>query len=148
MGLRSRAVVFLYTNMKELGENMKALAYKKLKPYAKSALVGLISYTNLFPKNPIIEVILKILPMVTLVIFLNNMSKIKAYNNSSTQYLIAGMFFSIIGDICLCSPLWDPLGNPEDRYGDTMFLPGVGAFAVGHLFYIQAFGLKWDNTAL
>ena len=57
--------------------------------------------------------------MVALVIFMNNMSKIKIYNNSSTKYLIAGMFFSIIGDICLCSPLWDPLGNEDDRYGDT-----------------------------
>lgn len=125
-----------------LNDNLKAIAYKKLKPFAKSSAAALIFFTNIFPfSNPIIEIMVKVLPMITLVIFMNNMSKIKKFNNQKTTDLILGMICSIVGDICLVSNFWDSMGK-------DMFLPGVGAFALGHVFYIKSFGLKWDNTAI
>merc|ERR1711976_9204 len=88
-----------------------------------------------------IEILIKILPMVTLVLFMNNMSSIKKFNNQKTSSMITGMFSSIIGDVCLVPSFWQ-------GFGKDMFLPGVLVFGIGHGFYIKAFGLKWDNTTL
>jgi uncharacterized membrane protein YhhN len=42
-------------------------------------------------------------------------------------YLLAGLIFCLIGDVCLALP------------GEKMFLAGLGAFLLGHVFYIISF---------
>ena len=53
-----------------------------------------------------------------------------AFSSTASPWLLAALFFSLLGDIFLMLPI-------------DAFIAGLGAFLIGHLAYLGAFGAPW-----
>lgn len=99
----------------------------KLVPFFKTLAVYFVVFIP--AENPsLLALLLKCLPVVSLLIFvlLHGMSLGNEYTYS--RRILIGLMFSCVGDGLL---VWKEL-----------FLHGMFAFGIGHLFFISAFGFK------
>ncbi|XP_078486360.1 lysoplasmalogenase TMEM86A [Ciona intestinalis] len=102
----------------------------RLVPFLKTACIYLVLVPEINPPNMVVA-ILKCLPTLSLCIFVLWYDGFSfTSRNQYSRCILAGLLLSMLGDICLV-------------YADEgYFLHGTGAFAVAHVMYICAFGLK------
>ena len=149
-------------------QHHRDLIYSKLLPFAKSAGIYLIvlpfkdfisengQQLAIYPPlNYYILLLLKILPVVSLIFFVNTFRKwIPRYRSNATNFIIFGLIFSAIGDIFMDSEMvGQEMGLNEvlrtNKIASELeldaFKLGIIFFALGHCFYILAFGFKFNN---
>jgi uncharacterized membrane protein YhhN len=105
----------------------------KLVPFFKTCTIFFVLYGEDSRLESIIYCLFKILPIISLMIFvlLHGMDFSDAYAYS--RKILIGLFFSVLGDVFL---VWKNLGY---------FVPGVFMFAVAQVAYASAFGMRPFN---
>jgi len=106
----------------------------KLVPFFKSVAVFFV----LFPKNSsetILCLITKCLPIAFLCMFVLMHGMSFQFEYSYSRRIFLGLLFSMIGDACLV-------------FSTDYFLLGVVSFAIAHICYFTAFGIKPFNFRL
>lgn len=106
----------------------------KLVPFFKSVAVFFV----LFPLNAaptLLFLIIKCIPIVALCLFVLMHGISFQFEYSYSRRIFTGLLFSMIGDACLV-------------YKEDYFIFGVGAFAIAHIIYFTAFGIKPFNFRL
>ena len=79
-----------------------------------------------YPEETVTAAVFKCIPIATLLFIVQyTEARLTEHQNLKTNIFL-GLFFSLIGDICL---IW--------RH--ALFLPGASFFAVAHVFYIRGF---------
>lgn len=89
-----------------------------------SFLIGLMSFLYIFiiPSEPLaLKVVFKLIPMALIIIYA--FSKLPASPSPALRLVIMGLFFCMLGDGFIA----------------VSFVAGLGAFLVGHLFYLTGF---------
>ncbi|CAK8697898.1 unnamed protein product [Clavelina lepadiformis] len=102
----------------------------RLVPFLKTACIYLVLVPEINPPT-IVVAVLKCLPTLTLCIFVLWYDGFSfTSKNQYSRCVLAGLLLSMLGDFCL---VW-----ADEGY----FLHGAASFAVAHVMYICAFGLK------
>jgi uncharacterized membrane protein YhhN len=81
-----------------------------------------VLYIFIIPNEPlIVKVIFKLIPMVLIIVYA--FKQFSSRPNASQRLILTGLFFCMLGD-------W---------FITLSFIAGLGAFLVGHLFYLSGF---------
>ncbi len=95
-----------------------------MKKYLFPILIGLTSFLYIFiiPDEPLgIKILFKLIPMVLIIIYA--FRKLPAKPPLALRLVVIGLFFCTLGDAFIA----------------VSFIAGLGAFLVGHLFYVTGF---------
>jgi len=84
-----------------------------------------------YQKKPLAALILKTLASL-MFILLGVLCTLRAANGSYAAVILAGLVFGAIGDVCL------NLRHLVGERGKQVFMAGIAAFLIGHLFYLFA----------
>ncbi|AND40413.1 lysoplasmalogenase [Cytobacillus oceanisediminis] len=96
-------------------------------------LIGLMAFLYIFiiPQEPLaMKVVLKLIPMALIIIYA--FRKLPASPSPALRLVVIGLFFCMLGDGFIA----------------VSFVAGLGAFLVGHLFYLTGFLKMADITKL
>lgn len=96
-------------------------------------LIGLMAFLYIFiiPQEPLaMKVVFKLIPMALIIIYA--FRKLPASPSPALRLVIIGLFFCMLGDGFIA----------------VSFVAGLGAFLVGHLFYLTGFLKMADITKL
>lgn len=120
--------------MKESFWDVTKVVGPKLVPFFQSVVIFFVLYPTDSPSS-LLCLVTKCIPIAFLSLFVIMHGISLSFRHSYSRRILLGLLFSMIGDACLV-------------YKENCFLLGIASFAISHIIYFTAFGIKPLNFRL